>query len=65
MRCRTHKSDVLTDQEQVRDQTLSDTVANQVPKQAPLGPRIAGLAILCVTLFGLATLVGLFADTWA
>jgi hypothetical protein len=49
----------------VRDQTLSNPVANQVSQQTPLGPRIAGLAILCVTLFGLATLVGLFANTWA
>ena len=49
----------------MRDQTLSNTVANQIPQQAPLGPRIAGLAILCVTLFGLATLVGLFANAWA
>jgi hypothetical protein len=49
----------------MRDQTLSDTVADQVPQQVPLGPRIAGLAILCVTLFGLATLVGLFANSWA
>jgi hypothetical protein len=49
----------------VRDQTLSDTVANQVQQQAPLGPRIVGLALLCVTLFGLATLVGLFANVWA
>ena len=49
----------------MRDQTLSSPVANQVPQQAPLGPRIAGLALLCITLFGLATLVGLFANTWA
>jgi hypothetical protein len=49
----------------MRDQTLSNTVANQVPQHAPLAPRIVGLAILCVTLFGLATLVGLFANTWA
>jgi len=49
----------------VRDQTLSNTAVNQVPQQVPLGPRLAGLAILCVTLFGLATLVGLFANTWA
>jgi len=49
----------------VRDQTLSHTAVNQVPQQVPLGPRLAGLAILCVTLFGLATLVGLFANTWA
>jgi hypothetical protein len=65
VRCRTHESDALTDQEQVRDQSLSNPIANQVPQQAPLGPRIAGLAILCVTLFGLATLVGLFANSWA
>jgi hypothetical protein len=44
---------------------LPNTVTNQVPQQAPLGPRIVGLALLCVTLFGLATLVGLFANTWA
>jgi hypothetical protein len=65
VRCITHESGALTDQEQVRDQTLPNTVANQVPQQAPLGPRIVGLALLCVTLFGLATLVGLFANTWA
>jgi hypothetical protein len=33
-----------------------------LPHQAPLGNRLAGLALLCVTLFGLATLVGLFAN---
>jgi hypothetical protein len=30
--------------------------------QTALGPRLAGLALLCVALFGLATLVGLFAN---
>jgi hypothetical protein len=55
----------LTDQEQVRDQSLANSVANRVPQQAPLGPRIAGLAILCLTLFGLATLFGLFANAVA
>ena len=49
----------------MRDQTFTSTDANQVPHQAPLGPRLAGLAVLCVMLFGLATLVGLFANTWA
>ena len=49
----------------MRDQTLSSTLGNQVRHQAPLGPRLAGLAIVCVTLFGLATLVGLFANSWA
>jgi hypothetical protein len=49
----------------VRDQTLPSTLRTEVPHAAPLGPRLAGLAILCVTLFGLATLVGLFANTWA
>jgi hypothetical protein len=49
----------------VRDQTFTSTHANEVPHQAPLGPRLAGLAVLCVTLFGLATLVGLFANAWA
>ena len=49
----------------MRDQTLPNPVANQVPQQAPLAPRIVGLALLCVTLFGLATLVGLFANAWS
>jgi hypothetical protein len=30
--------------------------------QAALGPRLAGLAILCATLFALATVVGMFAN---
>ena len=42
----------------MRDQTLKTSV----PQQAPLGPRLAGLAVLCVTLFGLATLFGLIAN---
>jgi hypothetical protein len=46
----------------VRDQTLTNSHASQVPQPAPLGPRLAGLAIVCVTLFGLATLVGLCAN---
>ena len=33
--------------------------------QTALGPRLAGLALVCMALFGLATLVGLFANTWA
>ncbi|HVW47194.1 MAG TPA: hypothetical protein VHA76_09080 [Solirubrobacterales bacterium] len=41
----------------MRDQSLKS--------QAALGPRLAGLALLCVTLFGLATIVGLCANTWA
>jgi hypothetical protein len=41
----------------VRDQSLKS--------HAALGPRLAGLALVCVTLFGLATLVGMFANTWA
>ena len=65
MRCRTHEFDALTDQEQVRDQTFTNTHANQAPGQVPLGPRLAGLALVCVTLFGLATVVGLLANSWA
>ena len=49
----------------MRDQTLPNALADQAPQHAPLGPRLVGLAILCVTLFGLATLVGLFANSWA
>lgn len=42
----------------MRDSSLRTTIA---PHPA-LGPRLVGLAILCVTLFALATLVGLFAN---
>lgn len=49
----------------MRDQTVTNAHANQAPEQVPLAPRLAGLALVCVTLFGLATLVGLFANTWA
>jgi hypothetical protein len=38
----------------VRDQNLK--------AQTALGPRLAGLAVLCVTLFALATVVGIFAN---
>lgn len=38
----------------MRDQSLK--------AQAALGPRLAGLAILCATLFALATVVGMFAN---
>jgi hypothetical protein len=41
----------------VRDQSLK--------AQTALGPRLAGLAILCVTLFALATVVGMFANSLA
>lgn len=30
--------------------------------QTALGPRLAGLAVLCLTLFALATVAGLFAN---
>jgi hypothetical protein len=45
----------------VEDQTFR----TPAPTQTALGPRLAGLAILCVTLFALATLVGLFANVYA
>jgi len=38
----------------VRDQSLK--------ARAALGPRLAGLAVLCATLFALATVVGMFAN---
>jgi hypothetical protein len=38
----------------VKEQTLKT--------QPALGPRLAGLAILCATLFALATVVGMFAN---
>jgi hypothetical protein len=41
----------------VRDQTLK--------AQAALGPRLAGLAILCAMLFALATVASLFANSLA
>ena len=43
-----------TDQGQVRDQMLKE--------QTALGPRLAGLALICVALFALATIAGLFAN---
>ena len=49
----------------MRDSTLGDSFGDPPPRRLPLGPRLVGLAIVCVALFGLATLVGLFADTWA
>jgi hypothetical protein len=49
----------------VRDQTFINSISDPAPQPLPLGPRLAGLALVCVTLFGLATLVGLFANTWA
>ena len=30
--------------------------------QTALGPRLAGLVLICVALFGLATIAGLFAN---
>ncbi len=42
----------------MRDQALKTTVA----PQATFGHRLMGLAIVCVALFGMATLVGLFAN---
>jgi hypothetical protein len=40
-------------------------VNEEVHAQAAVGRRIAGLAIVCVILFGLATLVGFAAETYA
>jgi hypothetical protein len=45
----------------VSDQTLH----TPVEQAEPLGPRLVGLALLCVTLFTLATLVGLLANSYA
>jgi hypothetical protein len=33
--------------------------------QTALGPRLAGLALICVALFGLATIAGLVANSLA
>jgi hypothetical protein len=46
----------------VSDQTFKTPEAAPA---VPLGPRLVGLALLCVTLFALATLVGLFANSYA
>jgi hypothetical protein len=59
--CRTKGAGRATDLEGVSDQTLH-TPAEQAE---PLGPRLVGLALLCVTLFTLATLVGLLANSYA
>ena len=42
----------------MRDQSLRTAA----PPPVALGPRLAGLAILCVALFALATLAGLVAN---
>jgi hypothetical protein len=44
----------------VSDQTLRTSAP-----QVPLGPRLAGLAIICTLLFALATLAGLLANAYA
>jgi hypothetical protein len=45
----------------VSDETFTTSAAPQVP----LGPRLMGLAIICVLLFGLATIAGLLANAYA
>jgi hypothetical protein len=37
----------------------------QAAPQPALGPRLAGLLLLCMALFALATLVGMFANAAA
>ena len=59
--CRSKGADRGADAGQVEDQTLR----TPAPTRTALGPRLAGLAILCVTLFALATLVGMFANAAA
>jgi hypothetical protein len=44
---------------------VSDETFRTSAPQVPLGPRLMGLAILCTVLFGLATVVGLLANTYA
>jgi hypothetical protein len=46
----------------MNDRPLRTPAATQ---PAPLGPRLAGLLLLCVALFALATLVGMFANAAA
>jgi hypothetical protein len=59
--CRTKGAARTADVDRVEDRALR----TQTPSATPLGPRLAGLALLCVTLFALATLVGLFANAYA
>jgi hypothetical protein len=45
---------------------VSDQTLRTAPRpQVPLGPRLAGLAIVCTLLFGLATIAGLLANAYA
>jgi hypothetical protein len=53
-----------SDAGQVEDRTIFIN-DEDMREQPALGPRLAGLALLCVTLFALATLVGLFANAYA
>jgi hypothetical protein len=48
----------------VSDQIFDESFSAPAP-EVPLGPRLIGLAILCTVLFGLATIVGLLANTYA
>ena len=49
------------DQSRMNDQPLRTPTA----AQPPLAPRLAGLLLLCVALFALATLIGMFANAAA
>jgi hypothetical protein len=59
--CKTHQPDTEADQGWVRDRTLR----TQVAPQPALGPRVAGLLLVCMALFAMATLVGLVANAAA
>ncbi len=44
---------------------LFDQAFSAAPPEVRLGPRLVGLLLLCTVLFGLATIVGLLANTYA
>jgi hypothetical protein len=48
----------------VSDEIFDQAFSAPAP-EVPLGPRLMGLAILCTVLFGLATIVGLLANSYA
>jgi hypothetical protein len=52
---------LVADHWRMNDEPLRPPTATQ----APLGPRLAGLLLLCLALFALATLVGMFANAAA
>jgi hypothetical protein len=61
VRCKIKRTAAPADHWQMNERPLRTPTATQ----PALGPRLAGLLLLCVALFALATLVGMFANAAA